>query len=68
MLQIKTFPNLNEAMNYYDAVSKNHTILKYFHQAQPVYFVISKSNFQIFYKEKDIEGYQKFFSQIKNSQ
>jgi hypothetical protein len=58
ILSVKRFRNKDEAMDYYNNIN---TVLKDFNQDQYIHFVISIQNYPTFYKNKNIETYEKFF-------
>lgn len=58
ILSVKRFKSKDEAMDYYNNIN---TVLKDFNQDQYIHFVISIQNYPTFYKNKNIETYEKFF-------
>lgn len=63
-VQVKSFANQNKAMTYYRAFGSDVSapiLGKASKEYQ--YFIITKSNFSVFYQNKDIEGYMKFFTE-----
>ena len=58
ILNVRKFKDRNEAMEYYNSINK---VLKDFNQDQYTHFVISIQNYPTFYKNKNIETYEKFF-------
>ena len=61
MYVVKPFNNLFSAKDYYNSFSENEEELKKINSTKYSCFSISLSNYPIFYKEKDIEGYETFF-------
>ena len=64
LLMIKTFDNIFDVMVYHEAFVLEESILKELNKSQHRVMAISFDNFQEFYKNKDEDGYHKFF--IKN--
>ena len=58
---VKKFDGYDNAMDYYNTFRYNKDHLKNILDARYKYFLISKDNFVLFYKNKDINGYYKFF-------
>ena len=58
ILSVKRFRSKEDAMDYYNNINK---ILKDYNQDQYTHFVISIQNYPTFYKNKNIETYEKFF-------
>ena len=61
LLLVKTFENSNKAMKYKNTISLEESINNELEKKEHVKFVISEANYLEFYKNKDIEGYLKFF-------
>ena len=61
LLLVKTFENSNKAMKYKNTISLEESINNELEKKEHVKFVISEENYLEFYKNKDIEGYLKFF-------
>tara|TARA_B100000902_G_scaffold12252_1_gene14903 strand:+ start:35547 stop:38135 length:2589 start_codon:yes stop_codon:yes gene_type:complete len=62
LLLIKTFNNYNNVLNYSKLLLKDVSIQKELNKSEYMNIIISKENFNEFYKNKDIEGYNRFFN------
>ncbi|MEM7162979.1 MAG: hypothetical protein AAF487_11140, partial [Bacteroidota bacterium] len=60
---IRKFNSKATGMNYYNAFSFNAEEFSEINTAGYPFFVISSTNFATLFKEKDVEGYQKFFNE-----
>lgn len=58
---VKKLTGYDEALDYYKSFKLNKDNLTDIHQKEYQYFLISKENFVLFYKNKDLRGYYKFF-------
>ena len=63
IILIRKFDGKATAMNYYNAFSFNSTDLTEINSKGYTFFVISSTNFATLFKEKDVEGYTKFFNE-----
>ncbi len=61
MVLVATFPNAAKAMNYYNTLINQRVLVKYMPVESAKHFVISNTNFQTFYKEKEVEPYLAFY-------
>ncbi|MGB0887664.1 MAG: tetratricopeptide repeat protein [Vicingaceae bacterium] len=61
LIIIKPINGYNDAIDYYKSFKLNDTHIKNLHEKGYRYFLISKDNFTLFYKNKDIDGYLQFF-------
>ncbi|MBC8045714.1 MAG: hypothetical protein H7Y00_02875 [Fimbriimonadaceae bacterium] len=63
LVMVKSFKNVEEAMNYYNTIINDGDVTKNVITEELTYFVISKSNYIQFYKNKDVEMYELFFDE-----
>jgi tetratricopeptide (TPR) repeat protein len=61
MYSISHFKTKQDAMNYYKHVTQSSSLLKTLTPANPTFFVISATNYPIFYKLKNEKDYLEFF-------
>ena len=61
LIMIKTFQNEQGSMDYYQVFTNNRSIKDYLKKSQHKIMSISFENFKEFYRNKDTEGYYKFF-------
>ena len=61
MLSVREFESSKKALAYYNAFIKAETILPFGDEHNS--FIIAAKNFPKFFKNKDFEGYDKFFSE-----
>ena len=59
---IKSFESISESMIYYEALQKEQSVMSVLNKSNHKIMSISVENFQEFYKNKDIDGYQYFFN------
>ena len=62
LLIVKTFSSSKTTTKYGGMLTSNHSLLKELNKSDFKKIIISKDNFLDFYKNKDIEGYSKFFN------
>ena len=62
MISVREFENATKAMEYYNAFLIDDVIVPFGSHYDA--FVIAAPNFPIFFKNKDIKGYQKKFNEI----
>lgn len=62
LIIIKSMKNYAAAVSYYKSFILNKDNLKELNEQEYQYFLISPDNFILFYKNKDIDGYMKFFN------
>jgi len=63
MITVGNFESAERALNYYQAVLDNEYVNTQIRDAEKSIFAISVDNYPIFYREKNIEDYYKFFNQ-----
>lgn len=63
LISVKTFDGKDKAMNYYSFYKDNKTVFSDLEAGTYQSFIISAENYSIFYKDKNVEEYQQFFSQ-----
>lgn len=63
MVSVKSFDGKAQAMNYYDFFKDNKEAFSDLITGTYQAFIISAENYTVFYKDKNIEEYQKFFSE-----
>jgi hypothetical protein len=61
LLMIKPFENIKESMGYYELFVEERSVMNMLNKPEHKVMSISIENFQEFYKNKDTEGYYKFF-------
>jgi hypothetical protein len=61
LLMIKPFENIKESMGYYELFIEERSVMNVLKKPEYKVMSISIENFQEFYKNKDTEGYYKFF-------
>jgi tetratricopeptide (TPR) repeat protein len=61
LITVGNFNNAAKAMDYLDAISASDYVYADLKQGTFYNFVISTENYPVFFKEKDIGGYSKFF-------
>jgi len=61
LITVGNFEDATKALDYYDAVINNPYISTQLPEAEKNVFVISVDNYPIFYREKNMEEYYKFF-------
>jgi tetratricopeptide (TPR) repeat protein len=61
LIIVKKLKGYDDALDYYKSFKLNKEQLTDIQQKGYPYFLISKENFVLFYKNKDINGYPKFF-------
>jgi hypothetical protein len=61
LITVGNFEDANKALDYYDAVINNAYIATQLPEAGKNVFAISVDNYPIFYREKNMEEYYKFF-------
>jgi tetratricopeptide (TPR) repeat protein len=61
LITIGNFNNATKAKDYFDAITASDYIFADLKQGSFYNFVISTENYPVFFKEKDIGGYSKFF-------
>lgn len=63
LVSVKTFNGKKAAMDYYSFMKNNAYLYSDLEKGTYQTFVISSENYSIFYKDKNIDDYQQFFSQ-----
>ena len=63
MVSVKTFEGKEKAMDYYDAINVKKELFTDLEKGTYQSFVISAENYSIFYKDKNIEEYNQFFTE-----
>jgi len=61
LLIVKHFQNISTVTNYSNVITSNKTIIEELKKSDYKKIIISEKNFAEFYKNKDIEGYSRFF-------
>ena len=61
LITIGNFNNSTKAKDYFDAITASDYVFADLKQGSFYNFVISTENYPIFFKEKDVGGYSKFF-------
>ena len=62
LLMIKPFNNMQESLDYYQLFIEDKTLMNHLSKQQKEIMTISIENFKEFYKNKDVDGYKKFFT------
>lgn len=60
---VKTFKNKKQSVNYMKLIQNNRNVFSVIDGVEHVQFVISKSNFEILKKDKDLDMYLEFYQQ-----
>jgi hypothetical protein len=63
LLIVKSMKDYNSAIDYYKAFKLNQEKLETLNSKEYQYLLISPENFILFYKNRDLKGYQKFFEE-----
>ncbi|HPX34030.1 MAG TPA: tetratricopeptide repeat protein [Bacteroidales bacterium] len=61
LVTVGNFENAEKAMVYYNSVLNNDYITSPLEGTDTSFFVITTDNYPLFYREKEIQGYMKFF-------
>ncbi len=61
MVTVANFPDKRRAMTYYNAVANKEGLLTPYNKNDYTHFVITVENYPIFYKDKDVDKYMRFF-------
>ncbi|MEI6122408.1 MAG: tetratricopeptide repeat protein [Bacteroidota bacterium] len=64
VLNVSRFENKNNAMNYLQSIENAPEILQLLQNSKYKHFVISAANYPVFYKNKDVDLYLKFYNQF----
>lgn len=64
IITVGNFENAQQAMDYYDAIINNEYITSQLQNVDESAFTISVDNYPIFYREKNIEDYYKYFNKF----
>ena len=62
ILLIKTFENINKVSKYKNMIVSDQSIKNELEKDEYITIIISQENYPEFYKNKDIEGYSRFFN------
>lgn len=62
LLMIKPFINKEESLDYYQLFVEEKKLMNQLNKQQKIIMTISRDNFKEFYKNKDVEGYNDFFT------
>lgn len=63
LVSVKVFDGKDKAMNYYNFFKDNKMVFSDLQIGSYQSFIISAENYSIFYKDKNVEEYQQFFTQ-----
>ena len=58
---VKSFTGIEKAMVFYHTISENEEVFKDLTKEQITPYVISKSNYVLFFKSKNVDTYEQFF-------
>ncbi len=61
LIIVKRFKNKDQGFNYYESILANDTLFKDLNPTNYRHFIISVDNFKIFYQDKNIKKYLRFF-------
>ena len=61
MITVSSFRNLDKAMNFYQAIKPDTYVFAKLSEESYKQFIISTENYPIFYRDKNPDGYVKFF-------
>ncbi len=62
MISIKQFPNAKKSIDYYTNFSRNRTSLKKINEMENEFFIISYTNYALFFQDKRVGLYQEFMN------
>ena len=62
VLMIKSFENIKKSMDYYELFIEEGSVMEVLNKSEYKIMSISFENFQEFYKNKDTQGYNNFFT------
>ncbi len=60
---VKSFTGIEKAMVYYYSILENEPVFKDVNKEQISPFIISKSNYVLFFKSKNVDTYEQFFQE-----
>ena len=63
MISVKNFPDSKSSMDYYKGLIADPTVYTDFNETDFRHFVISKANFTLFFKNKNVFNYIRFFNE-----
>lgn len=63
IIKVSSFSSMNDAMDYYNAVSINSEEMQTVHEIELIYFAISDSNFSFLFSDKNVDDYLEFFNE-----
>ena len=63
LVTVGNFSNFSKAMDYFNLITPDEYVYSDLKQGSFDNFIISTENYGTFFKEKDVEGYRKFFIQ-----
>ena len=66
IIYVTFFENAGKAKDYYDLLNQDSKVFSDISPDQYTILPISKENFPILFKEKNIDGYKKFYQQFYN--
>lgn len=64
IITVKSMENKKQGMNYYESIIENQDVYKDFKKTDYRHFIISADNFTVFYNDKDISKYWKYFKKF----
>lgn len=62
MISVSNFRGKDKVMAYYDAIRKSDYVFTRELRESSSFFAISSDNYPVFYRDKDVEKYKKFFN------
>ena len=63
MISVKNFPDAKSGMDYYKGLLADPTVYSEFNETDFRHFIISKGNYSIFFKNKNVFNYIRFFNE-----
>lgn len=63
IVNVKSFEGKDKAMNYFEALDSKKNVVSDLEKGSFQVFVISAENYTVFYKDKNVQDYQQFFTQ-----
>lgn len=63
IITVKNFPNLKAGMDYYHALLADPQVFTEFKETDFRHFIISRTNYNLFYKNKNVFRYIQFFNE-----
>ena len=62
LITVSNYDDVEKGMKYYNSIQENKLLVETIKKAKAEYFIISVSNYKIFYQNKDSKNYLDFFN------